>query len=837
MVYAKVGPTCAVAPAKEARRDGAKENGASLGSAVTSDAAASEINTKHNHAVGRLGVSYKEDVTEKDGGYDCILTWTFPDGHSEQVEASGSSKKLARANAATQMLVKQGLGGQDKEIAEECLRKLTASAREGAAYVHQVLPTMEPSGWTSLLPPVLQTVQDTRDRELIDDFILKIAKITDGRLEPEAWEGMLDVAAQTATGDEAVETLVRLSKMKISPKKFASQKQCDVFTQYRGYLSMERQAAINEALQQDFVWTKCKVEKSSGQIGIISVVPESGFMGSRREDGGGDGQDLAVLECVSRERYVGTVAGKEGGKIRIRLFHGRQAFRHVQQQEKVHLGLVDESDVSHERMVMALAQSCGYRVTASKNGFNKWLGHLLYDVPSKDAIPAELSSSEKDAMKTTLENDAGRPAGMDKIERSGLTSAQERALNAALSQHISLIQGPPGTGKTFIASRIVEVWRSVLKQRVLAVADSNAAADNLAEALESRGVECVRIGRMARYDGGPASRLPEYRKLIAAVGSGERGKEVYLRTKLERACVERFPVIVCTCIGAGHEALDGAEFPCVVIDECTQAVLPSTLVPLMRGAQRVVLIGDHMQLPPTILSTQARDDGYAMSLFEKLVLAHGEWSIMLDVQRRMHPCIAAFPGRAFYGDRIRSADCTWDEAFIDGFKWPNGNRVVCVNSNGWEERRGVSSINRDEAYAVAALIPRIQLEQAEIGIITPYLAQKNMILELLAKHHNIHDIKVDTVDGFQGSERELIVYSCVRSNERGALGFLSDYRRLNVAITRARKGLVVLGNIATLESYGEETAFGQYDDRRYWRQWIKWCRQMDLVREIKDLQL
>merc|ERR1719262_995070 len=789
MVYAKVGPTCAVAPAKEARRDGAKENGASLGSAVTSDAAASEINTKHNHAVGRLGVSYKEDVTEKDGGYDCILTWTFPDGHSEQVEASGSSKKLARANAATQMLVKQGLGGQDKEIAEECLRKLTASAREGAAYVHQVLPTMEPSGWTSLLPPVLQTVQDTRDRELIDDFILKIAKITDGRLEPEAWEGMLDVAAQTATGDEAVETLVRLSKMKISPKKFASQKQCDVFTQYRGYLSMERQAAINEALQQDFVWTKCKVEKSSGQIGIISVVPESGFMGSRREDGG-DGPDLAVLECVSRERYVGTVAGKEGGKIRIRLFHGRQAFRHVQQQEKVHLGLVDESDVSHERMVMALAQSCGYRVTASKNGFNKWLGHLLYDVPLKDAIPAELSSSEKDAMKTTLENDAGRPAGMDMLERSGLTSAQERALNAALSQHISLIQGPPGTGKTFIASRIVEVWRSVLKQRVLAVADSNAAADNLAEALESRGVECVRIGRMARYDGGPASRLPEYRKLVAAASSGDRGTEVYLRTKLERACVERFPVIVCTCIGAGHEALDGAEFPCVVIDECTQAVLPSTLVPLMRG-----------------------------------------------VQRRMHPCIAAFPGRAFYGDRIRSADCTWDEAFIDGFKWPNGNRVVCVNSNGWEERRVVSSINRDEAYAVAALIPRIQLEQAEIGIITPCLAQKNMILELLAKHHNIHDIKVDTVDGFQGSEREVIVYSCVRSNERGALGFLSDYRRLNVAITRARKGLVVLGNIATLESYGEETSFGQYDDRRYWRQWIKWCRQMDLVREIKDLQL
>jgi regulator of nonsense transcripts 1 len=258
---------------------------------------------------------------------------------------------------------------------------------------------------------------------------------------------------------------------------------------------------------------------------------------------------------------------------------------------------------------------------------------------------------------------------------------------------------------------------------------------------------------------------------------------------------------------------------------------------MMRGAQRVVLIGDHMQLPPTILSTQARDDGYAMSLFEKLVLAHGEWSIMLDVQRRMHPCVAAFPGRAFYGDRIRSADCTWDEAFIDGFKWPNGNRVVCVNSNGWEERRGVSSINRDEAYAVAALIPRIQLEQAEIGIITPYLAQKNLILELLAKHHNMLDIKVDTVDGFQGSEREVIVYSCVRSNERGALGFLSDYRRLNVAITRARKGLVVIGNIATLESYGEESSFGQYDDRRYWRQWIKWCRQMDLVKEVKDLQL
>jgi hypothetical protein len=301
IVYAKCAPAAAVAPAKEARRDGPKENGASLGAPVTSDAAASEINTKHNHAVGRLGVTYKEDVAERDGGFFCTLTWTYPDGNTTQVEASGSSKKMARANAATQMLAKQGLGAPDKDIADECLRKLTASAREGVAYVHQVLPTMEPSAWTALLPPVLQTVQDTRDRELIDDFILKTAKITDGLLEPEAWEGMLDVAAQTATGDEAVETLVRLCKMKTSPKKFGSQKQCDVFSQYRGWLSMERQAAINEALQQDFVWTRCKVDRSSGIIGVISVQPEGGFTG---KDGGND-QDLAVLECVSRERFVG----------------------------------------------------------------------------------------------------------------------------------------------------------------------------------------------------------------------------------------------------------------------------------------------------------------------------------------------------------------------------------------------------------------------------------------------------------------------------------------------------------------------------------------------------
>merc|ERR1719353_349550 len=109
MVYARVAPTN-VAPAKEARRDGAKENGASLGAAVTSDAAASEINTKHNHAVGRLGVTYKEDVSEKDGVFDCTLIWTFPDGQTTQVQASGPSKKMARANAATLMLSKQGLG-------------------------------------------------------------------------------------------------------------------------------------------------------------------------------------------------------------------------------------------------------------------------------------------------------------------------------------------------------------------------------------------------------------------------------------------------------------------------------------------------------------------------------------------------------------------------------------------------------------------------------------------------------------------------------------------------------------------------------------------------------
>lgn len=210
---------------------------------------------------------------------------------------------------------------------------------------------------------------------------------------------------------------------------------------------------------------------------------------------------------------------------------------------------------------------------------------------------------------------------------------------------------------------------------------------------------------------------------------------------------------------------------------------------------------------------------------------------MLDVQRRMHPSIAAFPARAFYSDNIRSANCSWDEVEVEGARWPSGHRVLCVDCDGYEERRGQSSFNREEALAIAALAPRIHAMEEDIGVITPYLAQKRMILDLLAEQ-GLRRIKVDTVDGFQGSEREVILVSTVRSNDKGTLGFLSDFRRMNVALTRAKRGLILFGNIATLEAYGDGVQQrDQYDDRSFWRRWVKWCRQTDLLLKLRDLRL
>ena len=439
---------------------------------------------------------------------------------------------------------------------------------------------------------------------------------------------------------------------------------------------------------------------------------------------------------------------------------------------------------------------------------------------------------------------AGRP--------EGLNESQKVACEAAISQRLTLIQGPPGTGKTHTAVRILQSWSSQNAGTILAVADSNVAVDNLLEGLLGLGVSAVRLGQPvkvreslreatvdAQMESHPLRRdLEEHLELnekLARRIPGMKGKEKGLAhrdlnrgwkevRRIERQMrddiLDRAQVLCCTCIGVGHQLLDGRKFTRVLLDEATQATEPASLVPLVRGARQIVLVGDHRQLPPTVISRRAENGGLRRSLFERLV-AMGIEPMLLDTQYRMHPAISDFPNRTFYEGRLVDGITAADRPNPAGLLWNDWEVPMAflpVNGDELLSPDGASKENPAEAGWVAKILENLlqagDLEETDIGIITPYAGQVRAIRDALPERND--SVEVHTVDGYQGREKEVIIFSCVRSNSDGIVGFLSDARRLNVALTRAKRGLIVIGDPDTLRN--DET----------WASWLDYIRSRNL---------
>ena len=441
-----------------------------------------------------------------------------------------------------------------------------------------------------------------------------------------------------------------------------------------------------------------------------------------------------------------------------------------------------------------------------------------------------------------------RPAGRPE----GLNESQKVACEAAISQRLTLIQGPPGTGKTHTAVRILQSWSSQNAGTILAVADSNVAVDNLLEGLLGLGVSAVRLGQPvkvreslreatvdAQMESHPLRRdLEEHLELnekLARRIPGMKGKEKGLAhrdlnrgwkevRRIERQMrddiLDRAQVLCCTCIGVGHQQLDGRKFTRVLLDEATQATEPASLVPLVRGARQIVLVGDHRQLPPTVISRRAENGGLRRSLFERLV-AMGIEPMLLDTQYRMHPAISDFPNRTFYEGRLVDGITAADRPNPAGLLWNDWEVPMAflpVNGDELLSPDGASKENPAEAGWVAKILENLlqagDLEETDIGIITPYAGQVRAIRDALPERND--SVEVHTVDGYQGREKEVIIFSCVRSNSDGIVGFLSDARRLNVALTRAKRGLIVIGDPDTLRN--DET----------WASWLDYIRSRNL---------
>jgi superfamily I DNA and/or RNA helicase len=426
---------------------------------------------------------------------------------------------------------------------------------------------------------------------------------------------------------------------------------------------------------------------------------------------------------------------------------------------------------------------------------------------------------------------------------SSLNESQREAVRFALAaKDLAIVHGPPGTGKT---TTVVELIRQAVRRgdKVLVCAPSNLAVDNLLERLLAHSEGAVRLGHPARVlpplrehtldlmvEDHPDFRLA--RKWVKEAFALFRQAKKFTRAKpepgarrdlrqearslladarkMEARAVERIldaaPVLCATTTGLDGEVIGQRQFDLLVIDEACQTTEPGCWVPLVR-AGRVVLAGDHCQLPPTVLSREAVRQGFGVSLLERLVDLYGDTiTRRLDVQYRMHEAIMDFSSREFYDGGLRADASVRDHRLCDlpGVR-PNALTETPVQfidtaGAGYDEERepdGESRLNPQEAVLVARKV-RALLESgvsaSEIAVIAPYAAQVRRLREELA----VPGLEIDSVDGFQGREKEAVVLSLVRSNLEGEIGFLADVRRTNVALTRARRKLLVIGDSATL---------------------------------------
>ena len=424
-----------------------------------------------------------------------------------------------------------------------------------------------------------------------------------------------------------------------------------------------------------------------------------------------------------------------------------------------------------------------------------------------------------------------------------LNEAQTQAVELGLAaQDVAIIHGPPGTGKT---TTVVELIRQAVRrgERVLACAPSNLAVDNLLQRLIAAGEKAIRIGHPARVlpelqehtldlvvDAHPdvalarklireaqilrdkAARFTRAKPLPGARQElrREANELVADARRIEEQLVEHLldttPILCATLTGIDSQILKDRTFDLVVIDEASQATEPSCWIPVSR-AGRVIFAGDHCQLPPTVVSVAAAKQGLATSLMERLVSELGSSiSRLLNIQYRMHSAIMGFSSAEFYGSSLIAHSLNAGHLLADlpgivasPLTTTPLEFVDTAGANYDEELEpdGESRFNPAEAELVGRRVTALLeagLDAFDIAVIAPYAAQVRLLREQLPRD----GLEIDTVDGFQGREKEVVVISLVRSNSKGEIGFLADTRRMNVAMTRARRKLIIIGDSATI---------------------------------------
>ena len=500
---------------------------------------------------------------------------------------------------------------------------------------------------------------------------------------------------------------------------------------------------------------------------------------------------------------------------------------------------------------------------------------LLFDDNSYDEMNDALKMASELSDKSTLiqvltgeknptfvDFNAGgvlNPASVGKLNES-----QSKAVNKILlANELAVVHGPPGTGKTTTLIQAIKALIKQENQKILVVAPSNTAVDLLSEKLSEEGLNVLRVGnparvserlqrltleaKMAEHDYlKETKRLKKQamefknmaHKYKKSFGKSERDQRKALFDEAHKIMkevgnteqyiiddiVSKTQVVTATLVGANHYTIRNLEYNTVVIDEAGQALEPACWIPILK-AKKVILAGDHCQLSPTIKSNEAAKSGLSETLLEKCIKLHPEAVTLLEEQYRMNENIMGYSSSVFYEDKLKAHESVAKSLLFD-----NDSPLLFIDTAGcgFEEKlEGTSSTNPDEAafsfkhisLFINELSKKYTIENfPSIAVISPYKQQINLLKTQFEHSPDLHkykeNISVNTIDSFQGQERDIVYISLTRSNDKGEIGFLSDIHRMNVAMTRARKKLVVIGDSATLGQHSFYADFIEYAEKK-----------------------